>query len=187
MTAEVRAPLRALPPVGQNASGPLGPGLLASGQLGRIIRCLQVGLAQSEAATPSEHPAHFCEGSPGVVPHDVVLGMRASQLVRDQPASKEALVAHRRAKLTVHGRQLLVGSGSARRMVGRHGSRGAGGLTTDSSQVDPSVPYRGPPWASWIAPAVRIGCQVGSVPIWSRRSCNDGTRRSRVRTGSPGR
>src|SRR3954447_17712334 len=32
MTAEVRDALRALPPVGENTSGPLGPGLLASGQ-----------------------------------------------------------------------------------------------------------------------------------------------------------
>jgi len=44
MTTEVRAALRALPPVGENRSGPLGPGLLASGQLGMIIRDLQTGL-----------------------------------------------------------------------------------------------------------------------------------------------
>ena len=47
MTAEVRAALSALPPVGENSSGPLGPGLLASGQLGTIIRELQAGLAES--------------------------------------------------------------------------------------------------------------------------------------------
>jgi hypothetical protein len=45
MTAEVRTALRALPPVGENRSGPLGPGLLSSGQLGTIIRKLQSGLA----------------------------------------------------------------------------------------------------------------------------------------------
>lgn len=45
MTAEVRAALRALPPVGENRSGPLGPGLLASGQLGTTVRDLQAGLA----------------------------------------------------------------------------------------------------------------------------------------------
>ncbi|WP_374628679.1 putative immunity protein [Frankia sp. AgPm24] len=45
MTAEVRAALRALPPVGEDRSGPLGPGLLTSGQLGTIIRDLQAGLA----------------------------------------------------------------------------------------------------------------------------------------------
>ena len=44
MSAEVRAALRTLPPVGQDRSGPLGPGLLASGQLGAIIRDLQAGL-----------------------------------------------------------------------------------------------------------------------------------------------
>lgn len=49
MTAEVRAALRALPPVGENSSGPLGPGLLASGQLGAIIRDLQAGLAESDS------------------------------------------------------------------------------------------------------------------------------------------
>ena len=48
MTREVRAALRALPPVGENSSGPLGPGLLASRQLGTIIRSLQAGLAESD-------------------------------------------------------------------------------------------------------------------------------------------
>lgn len=46
MTADVRAALLALPPVGENRSGPLGPGLLTSGQLGRVIGDLQRGLAQ---------------------------------------------------------------------------------------------------------------------------------------------
>ena len=45
LTPAVRAALRQLPPVGENPSGPLGPGLLASGQLGTIIRDLQHGLA----------------------------------------------------------------------------------------------------------------------------------------------
>ena len=44
MSTEVRTALRALPPVGQNRSGPLGPGLLSSGQLGRIVRDLQAGV-----------------------------------------------------------------------------------------------------------------------------------------------
>lgn len=48
MSAEVRIALRALPPVGENRSGPLGPGLLSSGQLGTTIRVLQAGLAFSE-------------------------------------------------------------------------------------------------------------------------------------------
>ena len=57
MTAEVRAALRSLPPVGENSSGPLGPGLLASGQLGAIIRDLQVTLAESSPPDrESTHP-----------------------------------------------------------------------------------------------------------------------------------
>jgi len=44
MSATVRTALRQLPPVGENPSGPLGPGLLASGQLGAIIRDLQANL-----------------------------------------------------------------------------------------------------------------------------------------------
>ena len=47
MSPEVRAALRALPPVGTNRSGPLGPGLLASGQLGGIIRDLQASLTDA--------------------------------------------------------------------------------------------------------------------------------------------
>jgi hypothetical protein len=49
MSAQVRAALRGLPPVGADPSGPLGPGLLASGQLGSIIRALQLGLAQADS------------------------------------------------------------------------------------------------------------------------------------------
>ena len=44
MSTEVRTALRALPPVGQNRSGPLGPGLLSSGQLGTIVRDRQAGV-----------------------------------------------------------------------------------------------------------------------------------------------
>jgi hypothetical protein len=50
MSAEVRAALGTLPPVGENSSGPLGPGLLASGQLGTIIRALQARLAHTASA-----------------------------------------------------------------------------------------------------------------------------------------
>lgn len=53
MTAQVRAALRALPPVGENRSGPLGPGLLASGELAAIIRELQAGL---DALPPPARP-----------------------------------------------------------------------------------------------------------------------------------
>lgn len=42
------AALRSLPPVGTDASGPLGPGLLASGLLGAVISDLQAGLAETE-------------------------------------------------------------------------------------------------------------------------------------------
>ena len=48
MNAKVRTALRALPPVGEDRSGPLGQGLLASGQLGMIIRDLQTSLAQPD-------------------------------------------------------------------------------------------------------------------------------------------
>ncbi|HEV8460024.1 MAG TPA: hypothetical protein VGQ38_04885 [Gaiellaceae bacterium] len=44
MSAAVKAALRQLPPVGEDASGPLGPGLLGSGLLGTIIRELQSSL-----------------------------------------------------------------------------------------------------------------------------------------------
>lgn len=50
MTGDVRAALRSLPPVGEDHSGPLGPGLLASGQIGRIIRQLQACLGATEAS-----------------------------------------------------------------------------------------------------------------------------------------
>ena len=50
MSAAVSAALRQLPPVGENPSGPLGPGLLASGLLGTIIRELQVQLDRSGLA-----------------------------------------------------------------------------------------------------------------------------------------
>lgn len=49
MSSEVRAALRALPRVGENPSGPLGPGLLALGQLGTIIRDLQAGLTKTDS------------------------------------------------------------------------------------------------------------------------------------------
>ena len=49
MSAEVRVAVRALPPVGENSSGPLGPGLLASGQLGTIIRDLQAGVSRTDS------------------------------------------------------------------------------------------------------------------------------------------
>ena len=47
MSAATRAALRQLPPVGEDSAGPLGPGLLASGMLGIVIRDLQAGLADT--------------------------------------------------------------------------------------------------------------------------------------------
>ena len=41
MSVEVRSALRRLPLLGADSSGPLGPGLLASGALGEHIRKLQ--------------------------------------------------------------------------------------------------------------------------------------------------
>jgi hypothetical protein len=46
VSSEVRDALRALPPVGEDASGPLGQGLLSSGELGAIIRDLQARLGK---------------------------------------------------------------------------------------------------------------------------------------------
>ena len=59
MTPAVRAALRARPPVGRDRAGPLGPGLLASGQLGAIVRDLQAGLSTPRAARdPRRRGAH---------------------------------------------------------------------------------------------------------------------------------
>lgn len=45
LTVEVRTALRSLPPVGEDPAGPLGPGMLATGEMGEIIRRLQRGIA----------------------------------------------------------------------------------------------------------------------------------------------
>jgi hypothetical protein len=52
MSAAARAVLRQLPAVGENSSGPLGPGLLASGLLGTIIRDLQASLVDLDQSLP---------------------------------------------------------------------------------------------------------------------------------------
>jgi hypothetical protein len=49
LSTPAEAALRRLPPLGENASGPLGPGLLASGLQGTIIRRLQSGLTDPGA------------------------------------------------------------------------------------------------------------------------------------------
>ncbi len=50
MSPATRAALRQLPRLGENRSGPLGPGLLASGLRGEIIRRLQDSVADGEQA-----------------------------------------------------------------------------------------------------------------------------------------
>jgi len=50
MSAPVQAALRLLPPVGEDSCGPLGPGLLASGLQGTIIRDLQGAMADPDLA-----------------------------------------------------------------------------------------------------------------------------------------
>ena len=50
LSQAARSALQLLPPAGENASGPLGPGLLTSGSLGRIIRETQARLAHFDNA-----------------------------------------------------------------------------------------------------------------------------------------
>jgi hypothetical protein len=53
MSAQARSALRRLPPLAANSSGPLGPGLLASGILASIIRTIQADLARPDRPAPS--------------------------------------------------------------------------------------------------------------------------------------
>jgi hypothetical protein len=46
MSVETRTALRQLPPIGEDRAGPLGPGLLAAGLLGEVVRELQAALAR---------------------------------------------------------------------------------------------------------------------------------------------
>jgi hypothetical protein len=62
MSAAARAALRRLPPVGENLSGPLGPGLLATGVLGTIIRDLQASLADAGHGLPPRSQADHEDG-----------------------------------------------------------------------------------------------------------------------------
>lgn len=45
MSSAVRVALSGLPALGEDRAGPLGPGLLANGALGVVIRRLQAGIA----------------------------------------------------------------------------------------------------------------------------------------------
>jgi hypothetical protein len=53
LSAEARSALRRLPPLGENAAGPLGPGLLASGILASVIRAIQAELARPDQPASS--------------------------------------------------------------------------------------------------------------------------------------
>lgn len=75
VSAPVRAALRQLPPVGENSSGPLGPGLLASGLLGAIIRA-SGGLDEPRAQPPSQLAAR--SGRQRETPSSVVESERAA-------------------------------------------------------------------------------------------------------------
>ena len=68
MSAPARSALRQLPPVGENPSGPLGPGLLASGLLGTIIRDLQASLAEPDHTLPTRLQADQEDGTKGAEP-----------------------------------------------------------------------------------------------------------------------
>lgn len=48
MSPEVRIALQAIPPIDEIPSGPLGPGVNTSGQLGVILRALQAGIADTK-------------------------------------------------------------------------------------------------------------------------------------------
>jgi hypothetical protein len=47
LTPEAQTALRKLPLLGENTSGPLGPGLLSRGVLAMNIRAIQAGLART--------------------------------------------------------------------------------------------------------------------------------------------
>lgn len=47
LSTEARAALRLLPPLGEDRTGPLGPGMLATGKIGEIIRELQTHITSS--------------------------------------------------------------------------------------------------------------------------------------------
>ncbi|MGH2870950.1 MAG: putative immunity protein [Solirubrobacteraceae bacterium] len=54
MSERVGMALMQLPPVGEDAAGPLGPGLLASGLLGALVRELQASLADPDRPALAE-------------------------------------------------------------------------------------------------------------------------------------
>lgn len=48
MSPQTRSVLRLLPPVGEDRAGPLGPGLLATGELGAAIRTIQSAVSSGD-------------------------------------------------------------------------------------------------------------------------------------------
>ena len=59
MSAQAGSALSQLPPVGENSAGPLGPGLLASGVLGTVVRELQASLGPSSTQpSPNDRREH---------------------------------------------------------------------------------------------------------------------------------
>src|SRR5579884_1337596 len=87
MSAAVRAALLQLPPVGENPSGPLGPGLLASGLLGTIIREFQVLLAKASRSSSASSSSAATFGS----------GLRS----RSRPASTSSRAWSRSSALKI--------------------------------------------------------------------------------------
>lgn len=82
LSAAARAALRQLPPVGENSSGPLGPGLLASGVLGTIVRDLQVEMhTTGEPVDPGGEP-----GDPSRAPDDPSRAPDAPSREPDDPS-----------------------------------------------------------------------------------------------------
>ncbi|WP_344096599.1 putative immunity protein [Microbacterium deminutum] len=53
LTAESRSALRRLPPLGEDSSGPLGPGLLTSGILATVIREIQANVTDPDGPESS--------------------------------------------------------------------------------------------------------------------------------------
>jgi hypothetical protein len=88
MSASVRAALRQLPLVGENSSGPLGPGLLASGLLGTIIRDLQASLADPDDALPARSQADQEDGKNPEQPVEV----RVTERLASHPSVRRSFL-----------------------------------------------------------------------------------------------
>ena len=67
MTDQTRSALRQLPPVGEDSAGPLGSGLLASGDLGSIIREIQSALIGPAPQKGVRSAISYCDVDSSVV------------------------------------------------------------------------------------------------------------------------